>query len=172
MPISHSANSLCLYSPLSQSPSLAVLQGTDNALTLTAKWQLTCTVFNGLNAKVCSSCHSISYCSSECQKLDWPLHKTICKNLHNLRFTTITFAQTCYRSRNIFPTPFVMNFVQVYAVAAGGTFSLLALAHLLLSVIPFLLPSPYLSRNISRTDTPFIDTTSLGNGPDRALPCN
>jgi hypothetical protein len=39
----------------------------------------TCTICNGSDAKYCSLCHSISYCSPECQKLDWPLHKTICK---------------------------------------------------------------------------------------------
>ncbi|KAJ7225071.1 hypothetical protein B0H12DRAFT_1060134 [Mycena haematopus] len=29
----------------------------------------------------CSGCHRISYCSSECQKLDWKLHKPMCKAL-------------------------------------------------------------------------------------------
>jgi hypothetical protein len=38
-----------------------------------------CIMCNGSNAKFCSSCHSISYCSQKCQKDDWPLHKTICK---------------------------------------------------------------------------------------------
>jgi hypothetical protein len=44
----------------------------------------TCIMCNGSNAKSCSSCHSISYCSQKCQKDDWPLHKTICK-----AFTTL-----------------------------------------------------------------------------------
>ncbi|KAH8674471.1 hypothetical protein BGZ60DRAFT_404089 [Tricladium varicosporioides] len=44
----------------------------------------TCIICNSSNAKSCSSCHSISYCSLECQKSDWPLHKTICKT-----FTTL-----------------------------------------------------------------------------------
>jgi hypothetical protein len=39
----------------------------------------TCIICNVSNNKFCSSCHLISYCSLECQKLDWPLHKTICK---------------------------------------------------------------------------------------------
>jgi hypothetical protein len=39
----------------------------------------TCIACNASNAKFCSLCHSISYCSPECQKPDWPLHKTICK---------------------------------------------------------------------------------------------
>lgn len=44
----------------------------------------TCTICNASDAKLCSSCHSISYCSKECQKADWPLHKTICKGLTTL----------------------------------------------------------------------------------------
>jgi hypothetical protein len=40
-------------------------------------------------------------------------------------------------SRDIFPTLFVMNPVQIYTVAAGGTFSLFALVHLLPYVILF-----------------------------------
>ena len=64
-----------------------------------------------------------------------------------------------------------MHPIQIYAVAAGGTFSLLALVHLFPYVIP-LLVSPYLSQTISRTHTSFIDTTSLGHGPERALPCS
>lgn len=39
----------------------------------------TCIVCNASNAKFCSLCHLISYCSPEYQKPDWPLHKTICK---------------------------------------------------------------------------------------------
>ena len=44
----------------------------------------TCAICNGSDTKLCSSCHSISYCPEECQKTDWPLHKTICKGLTNL----------------------------------------------------------------------------------------
>ena len=44
----------------------------------------TCTICNGSDAKFCSSCHSTSYCSPECQKTDWPLHKTICKSITTL----------------------------------------------------------------------------------------
>ncbi|KAF2445898.1 hypothetical protein P171DRAFT_431282 [Karstenula rhodostoma CBS 690.94] len=44
----------------------------------------TCIICNGSNAKSCSSCHSISYCSQKCQKDDWSLHKTLCKT-----FTTL-----------------------------------------------------------------------------------
>ncbi|XP_037085848.1 putative protein MSS51 homolog, mitochondrial [Pollicipes pollicipes] len=31
----------------------------------------------------CANCRMIKYCSKEHQKLDWPLHKTICKKLRN-----------------------------------------------------------------------------------------
>lgn len=41
----------------------------------------TCAICSGSASKLCSSCLSISYCSPECQKTDWPLHKILCKNL-------------------------------------------------------------------------------------------
>ncbi|KAF7960661.1 hypothetical protein EAE96_000335 [Botrytis aclada] len=40
----------------------------------------TCTICN-LPAKDCARCKSAAYCSSECQILDWPLHKTLCKKI-------------------------------------------------------------------------------------------
>lgn len=41
----------------------------------------TCAICNGSASKRCASCVSISYCSPECQKTDWSLHKMICKKL-------------------------------------------------------------------------------------------
>lgn len=43
-----------------------------------------CIICNVSNGNLCSSCHSIAYCSRKCQKLDWPLHKTICKPITTL----------------------------------------------------------------------------------------
>jgi hypothetical protein len=40
----------------------------------------TCIICNGSNTKLCSSCRSISYCSSSCQRSDWSLHKMMCNS--------------------------------------------------------------------------------------------
>ena len=44
----------------------------------------TCAICDSSDSKFCSLCHSILYCSRECQKTDWPLHKKVCK-----KFTTL-----------------------------------------------------------------------------------
>jgi hypothetical protein len=36
----------------------------------------------GAKLSFCSSCRSVSYCSRECQKVDWKTHKVICKELN------------------------------------------------------------------------------------------
>jgi hypothetical protein len=77
-----------------------------------------------------------------------------------------------HSSRDSFLIPFIMNPIQIYGTAAGGTFSLLVLPHLLPHVIPFFTRVSSLSRNISRTHTSFIDTKSLGHRPERALLCS
>jgi hypothetical protein len=48
-----------------------------------------------------------------------------------------SYSFTTLFSRDSFLTPFVMNPIQIYVVAAGGTFLLLALVHLLPYAIPF-----------------------------------
>ncbi|TGO81697.1 hypothetical protein BPOR_1050g00030 [Botrytis porri] len=41
---------------------------------------LSCTICS-FPAKDCARCKSAAYCSSECQTMDWPLHKTLCKKI-------------------------------------------------------------------------------------------
>ena len=43
-----------------------------------------CLICNKSPAKDCASCKSARYCSRECQQLDWPLHKTLCKKIGKL----------------------------------------------------------------------------------------
>lgn len=38
-----------------------------------------CVMCDNDGAQQCTSCRAIRYCSTECQKLDWPLHKLVCK---------------------------------------------------------------------------------------------
>ncbi|APA08862.1 predicted protein [Sclerotinia sclerotiorum 1980 UF-70] len=47
----------------------------------------TCSFCYGLASTklLCGSCKSITYCSAKCQKLDWPLHKVLCKAFASLR---------------------------------------------------------------------------------------
>lgn len=42
-----------------------------------------CTACNKLNARFCSRCKSIRYCSAECQRADWPTHKLLCAAFSN-----------------------------------------------------------------------------------------
>jgi hypothetical protein len=35
----------------------------------------------GEGGKACSGCHEMPYCSAECQKSDWRIHKLVCKSL-------------------------------------------------------------------------------------------
>lgn len=41
---------------------------------------LTCTICNARNSKKCSVCESSAYCSVECQRTDWPLHRLLCSS--------------------------------------------------------------------------------------------
>jgi len=42
--------------------------------------QPTCTMCDRVGTLLCSGCKSIHYCSTACQRIDWPVHKIICKD--------------------------------------------------------------------------------------------
>ncbi len=39
-----------------------------------------CTICNSAYTQLCKQCHSSSYCSTKCQKIDWPCHKLLCSH--------------------------------------------------------------------------------------------
>lgn len=39
-----------------------------------------CVMYTNAGTLTCSGCHDIQYCSKDCQKTDWPLHKLVCKD--------------------------------------------------------------------------------------------
>jgi hypothetical protein len=39
-----------------------------------------CTMCDGNGTLLCSGCKSIHYCSAGCQRMDWPVHKIVCKD--------------------------------------------------------------------------------------------
>ena len=43
-----------------------------------------CVICRKKNAKACSRCKSIHYCSKECQVHDWPIHKVLCREMAEL----------------------------------------------------------------------------------------
>lgn len=49
-----------------------------------AIFRSTCTICNAPGAKRCSTCHSTFYCNPVCQKKDWSLHKTLCKDYKDM----------------------------------------------------------------------------------------
>ena len=40
---------------------------------------LFCAICDTPGVHACSGCHEVRYCSKECQKVDWPIHKLVCK---------------------------------------------------------------------------------------------
>ncbi|KAL4904067.1 hypothetical protein BDW74DRAFT_179158 [Aspergillus multicolor] len=40
-----------------------------------------CTICNAADATLCSRCHSASYCSKTCQRVDYPVHKILCRDV-------------------------------------------------------------------------------------------
>jgi len=46
-----------------------------------------CAMCNEPSTQRCKQCQSTRYCSTQCQKDDWPLHKLLCKSFENFRDT-------------------------------------------------------------------------------------
>lgn len=44
-----------------------------------------CTICNSAYTHLCKQCHSSSYCSTRCQKIDWPCHKLLCSEYTTLK---------------------------------------------------------------------------------------
>ena len=42
-----------------------------------------CGICNSSPSQMCKQCRSIHYCSSRCQKIDWPSHKLLCAQYKN-----------------------------------------------------------------------------------------
>ena len=40
-----------------------------------------CIICNSAETHLCKQCHAASYCSTACQKRDWPCHKLLCSSL-------------------------------------------------------------------------------------------
>lgn len=57
--------------------------------------------------KMCKSCKLVRYCSIECQKKDWGIHKLLCKDINTAKESGITFNKKKYCRRfikwDIFP---------------------------------------------------------------------
>jgi hypothetical protein len=70
--------------------------------------QQPCAQCNRTTGKTCSICRQAFYCSKECQKIQWPTHKHICKSKTITCYTcenTINPAHTNYTSRCYKPFP-------------------------------------------------------------------
>ncbi|KAJ3542900.1 hypothetical protein NM688_g5923 [Phlebia brevispora] len=50
-----------------------------------------CAVCGAPAEKRCSQCQSVTYCSAECQKADWPQHKKTCRSLKGGTWVTAPF---------------------------------------------------------------------------------
>eukprot|EP01104_Vermistella_antarctica_P002520 TRINITY_DN12758_c0_g1_i1.p1 TRINITY_DN12758_c0_g1~~TRINITY_DN12758_c0_g1_i1.p1 ORF type:complete len:275 (-),score=21.19 TRINITY_DN12758_c0_g1_i1:21-845(-) len=53
---------------------------------------------HGAKRHRCSGCHSMYYCTLECQKKDWPTHKTECKAQQD---ALLNYARLLFPSRNL-----------------------------------------------------------------------
>ncbi|KAI0761367.1 hypothetical protein BD413DRAFT_607160 [Trametes elegans] len=50
-----------------------------------------CAICGKNGARRCSQCLTVSYCSAECQRADWPAHKKACRSLKGGRWCTVRF---------------------------------------------------------------------------------
>ena len=86
-----------------------------------------CQICGSKNAKCCSSCKSMYYCSKECQKLDWYNHKKECKEISltdkpffklftnkisKLTFQKMTNIMKYFNGRD--PRKYIINFGTMY----------------------------------------------------------
>ncbi|KAI0816920.1 hypothetical protein BC628DRAFT_1334034 [Trametes gibbosa] len=53
-----------------------------------------CEVCGKRGARRCAQCQSAAYCSTECQKIDWPTHKHTCRSLKGGRWCAVPFRAT------------------------------------------------------------------------------
>jgi hypothetical protein len=51
----------------------------------------------GITLQLCSGCHSVRYCSSECQHADWKVHKAACKAVKAARDQAVMATDAFWR---------------------------------------------------------------------------
>ncbi|KAH8798447.1 hypothetical protein DL96DRAFT_1699457 [Flagelloscypha sp. PMI_526] len=51
--------------------------------------EIGCEICGKNTASRCSQCQTLKYCGPECQKLDWPHHRTICRSLKGGKWLTL-----------------------------------------------------------------------------------
>lgn len=71
---------------------------------------------DGIELKVCSKCKMVSYCSLECQKKDWKLHKSQCKAPNEFKDGDLVI---CHGLKS---NDYNGNVLQVYGDAPNGRF--------------------------------------------------
>jgi hypothetical protein len=76
IPSSSSSSSSSSRPPTSPSPSLSTSDTTNIHCAKCYKKES-----KTMKLSICSGCHDVHYCSRECQRLDWPVHKKLCKRM-------------------------------------------------------------------------------------------